>query len=441
MPEAWRDPLGLFVRSWQQYGDMVKAKAGPYDYYIVVDADAARHILVENAKNYVKSPSYRGLRVVLGNGLITSENDFWRRQRKLAQPAFHRDRLAGFVASMVSDTRSMLDRWSASDAAEPFDIHYEMMRLTFRIVGHTLFSIDLDAESQALGPVVEAALRCANEEATAIVPTPVWVPTVGHLRLARVLRRLDALVYKIVSERRKIAGTAAEPSDLLSMLMSARDEETREQMTDKQLRDEILTLALAGHETTANTMTWTFDLLSRHPDVARRLREEVQHVLGGRAPALADLPQLPFTKAVIEESMRLYPPVWAVERQAVGEDVVAGYRLPRGAVLGVCTYALHRHPRHFPNPEGFDPDRFMAGAEPRHRYAYIPFGAGPRMCIGNAMAMMEAQVVLAMVVQEQVLELVAGQAAEPVANVTLRPKAGVMMRRRPVRPPNPAACP
>lgn len=431
MPEAWRDPLAFFVQGWRRYGDVMKAKAGPYDYYAVVDADAAHHVLVENAKNYVKSPSYRGLRVVLGNGLVTSEGDFWRRQRRLAQPAFHRDRLAGFVAAMVSDTQAMLDRWAGQDPARPLDVHQEMSRLTFRIVGHTLFSVDLDADSEGLGPVVAAALRGANEEAMAIVPLPLWVPTLRHLRLQRVVRRLDELVYKIVGQRRRSGAIADEPGDLLSMLMSARDEETREQMTDAQLRDEVLTLLLAGHETTANALTWTLYLLSRHPDVARRLAGEVSEVLGGRAPELADLPKLPFTKAILEEAMRLYPPVWAVERRALGDDVVAGYRVRKGAIVGVCTYALHRHPRHWPNPEGFDPERFLAPrAEGRHRYAYIPFGAGPRSCIGIGMAMMEAQIVLAMVTQRARLELVAGQVVETEATVTLRPKAGVMMTRK-----------
>jgi cytochrome P450 len=387
---------------------------------------------VENAKNYVKSPSYRGLRAVLGNGLVTSEGDFWRRQRKLAQPAFHRERLAGFVSAMVSDTHAMLDRWGSHDPTQAMDVHHEMMRLTFRIVGHTLFSIDLDSDSEALGPVVAGAVRAANDEASSLLPLPLWVPTPGHVRISRIVRRLDELVFKIVGERRKVAGTAAEPNDLLTMLMSARDEETREQMTDRQLRDEVLTLVLAGHETTANLLTWTFYLLSRHPDIARRLGAEVRDVLGDRTPALADLPRLPLTKAILEESMRLYPPVWAVERRAVGDDTIAGYDVKKGAIVGICTYVLHRHPQHWENPEGFDPERFLPGrSEGRHRYAYIPFGAGPRMCIGNAMALMEAQIVLAMIAQRHRLELVAGQKVRYEPTVTLRPKEPVMMMLKP----------
>jgi cytochrome P450 len=402
----------------------------------VVDPDAVHRVLVENAKNYVKSPSYRGLRAVLGNGLVTSEGDFWRRQRKLAQPAFHRERLAGFVSAMVSDTEAMLERWAAHDPAEAFDVHHEMMRLTFRIVGHTLFSVDLDSESEELGPVVAAAVRAANDEASSLLPLPVWVPTPAHVRLSRIVRRLDGLVNGILAERRKVAGTPAEPNDLLTMLMSARDEETREQMTDKQLRDEVLTLALAGHETTANALTWTLYLLSRHPDVERRLFAEVSAVLGGRAPTLADLPRLPFTKAILEESMRLYPPVWAVERRALGDDVVGGYRIRKGSIVGICTYALHRHPRHWDNPEGFDPDRFLAAKDGggRHRWAYIPFGGGPRMCIGNNMAMMETQICLAMIAQRFRLDLVAGQRVEYEATVTLRPKHAVKMMLKPQLP-------
>jgi cytochrome P450 len=431
-PEAWKDPIAFFLRAWREYGDVVCSPEGPYSYFALVDADAARHVLVENAKNYVKSPSYRGLRAILGNGLVTSDGDFWRRQRKLAQPAFHRAKVAGFLGAMVADTEAMLARWATHDVSKPLDVQREMMRLNLRIVGHTLFSVDLDGESMELGPVVSEAVRSANDEATAVFPLPMWVPTPTHLRIQRVVKRLDDLVLTIVGERRRIIGTDRAPNDLLSMLMSAQDEETREQMTDRQLRDEVLTLALAGHETTASALTWTFYLLSKHPEIARRLGAEVDAVLGGRAPRLEDFARLPLTRAVIEESMRLYPPVWAVERRALGDDVLGGYHVPKGAIVGVVTYAIHRHPKHWDNPEGFDPDRFLAGrSEARHRYAYLPFGAGPRTCIGNGMAMMNAELVLAMVAQRYRLDLAAGEDVQKEATVTLRPKRAVPMLLRP----------
>lgn len=439
--EALRDPMRFFVSRWQQYGDVMGAPVGPYDYIAVTDPDAIHHMLVENPKNYEKSPNYRGLRVVLGNGLVTSEGEFWQRQRRLAQPAFHRERLASFRDSMVADTRDMLARWRSEDASlkeagalpRPLDMHREMTRLTFRIVGHTLFSVDLDAESEALGPVISAALEGANEMSTAVLPLPYWVPTPTHVRLRRAVARLDELVLRIIGERRAIAGTSQEPNDLLAMLMGARDEQTREQMTDRQLRDEVLTLVLAGHETTANLLSWTWYLLSRHPDFARRLQTEVRTVLGERPPSMEDLAQLKLTRAIIEESMRLFPPVWAFERRALADDVLGGYHVPKGALVGVCTYALHRHPDHWDNPEGFDPERFFPErAKGRHRFAYMPFGGGPRICIGNGFAMMEAQIIVAMMAQSYRLDLAAGHEVVPEATVTLRPKGGMLMTRRPL---------
>jgi cytochrome P450 len=426
--DAWRDPVGLLMRSWQSYGDVIGFKFGPFDYVALNDPDAIHHVLVENAKNYKKSRNYQGLKLVLGEGLLTSEGEAWRKQRKLAQPAFHRERLAGFAETMVADTQSMLDRWKRIDGT--FDVHDEMMKLTFRIVGRTLFSADVQEDADRIGPAVTQAIHHANDYAEAIVRWPQWIPTPSNIRFKKALAELDAMVLRIIADRRKPG--AEQPNDLLSMLMAAQDEETKAGMSDRQLRDEVMTLILAGHETTANLLSWTWYLLSSHPDVARRVRAEVDEVLGDRAPTIEDLPKLKLVKMVLEESMRLYPPAWAFERQAIDDDEIGGYRVAKKTIIGISPFLLHRHPRYWENPEGFDPERFSpARSEGRPKHAYLPFGGGARFCIGNGFAMMEAQIIVAMIARKHRLSLVPGHPIELDPTVTLRPKHGVRVTLEP----------
>ena len=425
--DAWKDPIALMMKAWREHGDVVAFKFGPFDYLFLNDIDAIHHVLVDNAKNYTKSRNYQGLKLVLGEGLITSEGETWRKQRKLIQPAFHRERLAGFARSMVSDTEAMLARWETR-GAEAFDVHGEMMRLTFRIVGRTLFSADVEADADRIGPAVTAAMHHADDYAEALVRVPQWLPTPSNLRFKRSMRALDDLVLRIIAERRRQAwgGAETQPNDLLAMLMAAHDDETTAGMSDRQLRDEVMTLILAGHETTANLLSWTWYLLSSHPDVARRVRAEVDEVLGDRAPTVDDLPKLRLVKMVVEESMRLFPPAWAFERQAVEDDELAGYRVKKGTIIGVSPYMLHRHPRFWENPEGFDPERFSPErSEGRPKYAYLPFGGGPRFCVGNAFAMMEAQIIVAMIARKHRLALVPGHPIALDPRITLRPRHGV----------------
>jgi cytochrome P450 len=438
---AWRDPLTLFMQSRDRYGDVVRFKFGPFQYYLVNDPDVVKHVLVDNPKGYTKSRNYLGLKVVLGEGLLTSEGDHWRRQRKLAQPAFHRDKLAGFATSMSKATRDMLTRWTSEGAESSFDIHVEMMRLTFRIVGLTLFSSDVDGDAKDVGHALEVAMHWANDYAESMIRVPPYIPTPGNVRFKRAKKTLDDVVFRLIADRRAEAAKSGDfGGDLLGMLMAATEEPdpnaassvARAGMDDQQLRDEIITMILAGHETTANLLSWTFSLLSKHPDVERRVREEARRVLGDRDPVLEDVRSLEYTKMVLEEALRLYPPAWVFERQAIAPDTLGGYAIEPGAIIGLCPYVLHRHPDHWENPEGFDPERFRPErAEKRPRYAYLPFGGGPRTCVGNHFAMMEAQILLAMIVREQRLEL---EPSHPVVLdpvITLRPKHGIKVRRRP----------
>jgi cytochrome P450 len=440
---AWRDPLGLFLESRARYGDVVRFKFGPFQYYLVNDPNVVKHVLVDNPKAYTKSRNYLGLKVVLGEGLLTSEGAHWRRQRKLTQPAFHRDKLAGFADQMAMATRDMLTRWKAEDADGArgngsFCIHAEMMRLTFRVVGLTLFSSDVDGDAKGVGQALEVAMHWANDHAESMIRIPPYIPTPANVRFKRAKQTLDGVVFRIIAERRIEAQKTGDfGSDLLGMLMAATEEPdvgggASTGMDDQQLRDEIITMILAGHETTANLLSWTFHLLSKHPDVERRVREEAQRVLGDRDPVLEDVKALEYTRMVLEEGLRLYPPAWVFERQAVTADTLGPYAIEPGAIIGLCPYVLHRHPDHWENPEGFDPERFRPEhAEKRPRYAYLPFGGGPRTCVGNHFAMMEAQILLAMIVREHRLELDPSHPVVVDPVITLRPKHGIRVRRRP----------
>ena len=422
--DAWRDPIALLLDSALRFGPMVGLKIGPFRYILVGDPEGIRRVLVDNPQNYTKSRNYDGIKLVLGRGLLTSEGDLWRRQRKLIQPAFHRDRLATFATVMAEETGAMLDRWAPLAAERrAVDVHAEMMGLTLRIVASTFFGADVARHTAAVAGALDTVVHFADEYVKQIVRLPVGVPTPRNIRFRRAVATLDGVLQSIKKERRRRAGDA----DLLAMLMEARDE-SGERMSDAQIRDELMTLILAGHETTANALSWTFYLLSRHPEAERRVFAEVTEVLGDRAPTPEDLPKLRYTTMVIQESMRLYPPAWAFERAAIGDDEVAGYHVPAGTMLIFCPFTLHRDPALWDNPEGFEPERFSPErAAARPRYAYLPFGGGPRHCIGNGFAMMEVQIILAMVVQRCRLWLVPGHPVEMDPLITLRPRGGVRM--------------
>lgn len=427
LPEMWRAPLRLLMTAALGYGDVVRLRMGPRVAYLLTHPDHIKHVLQENYRNYPKSVMYRKLYPLVGRGLLTSEGDFWRRQRRLIQPGFQRERLAAFVPVMTDTTEAMLARWKAyADSGQPLDVAAEMMRLALAIVGRTLFSTDVSGEAEAVREALTFALARIDRRVTALVSWPERLPTPANRRFQRAIRTLDDIVYRMIDERRRRADG---PADLLSMLVGARggaDDGAAEGMTDTQLRDEVMTLMLAGHETTANALAWTWYLLSTHPGVQRRMGSELAEVLGGRAPTYEDLPKLSYTTRVIQESMRLYPPVWIIDRNAVEDDEIDGYPIPAGAFVILSPYVTHRLPSLWENPEGFDPERF--GEEPsagRPRFAYFPFGGGPRLCIGNHFAMMETQLVVATVAQRYRLDLVPGQLVRPEPRITLRPREGV----------------
>ena len=443
--EMRKDVLSMFMRGLQDYGDTVRFRFGPFDFVTIHRPEDIRAVLLERVEDFPKSPSYDGLRLVVGEGLLTSSGSFWKRQRKLATPAFHHKRLVEFCETMVRCSSEQADAWDAEVEAAGdrgqregvvVDVHEQMLALTFRIVGLTLFSTELSGHAGAMGPALETVLEHANHVVTTMFLTPpAWVPTPRNLRFRRALETVDKIVLDIISARRQAVERGEDPgSDLLGMLMAATDETGSERMTDAELRDEVTTLVLAGHETTAQTLTWTAMLLSQHPEVERKVLAEIAEVCGDRPPSFADLKALAYTGQVVDESMRLYPPAWLFERQARVDCELGGYRIPAHTMIAVCPWTLHRHPDFWDNPEGFDPDRFSPErVAERPRYAYLPFGGGPRQCIGTNFALYEAKLVLATLLQRYRFELLPGQDLRPDAAVTLRPAHGMKMRLRPRR--------
>ena len=388
--------------------------------YLLSDPGLIEYVLVENNRIFTKTKILKRNRRLLGDGLLTSEGAFWRRQRRLAQPAFHRKRIAAYGEVMVAFTKRSLEAWRDG---QTIDIHEEMMHLTLEIVAKCLFDADVGSRATDVGKAMKVALEDFSSQRR-LVRIPKGVPTPHNIRFEMAARRLDEIVRTIIEDRRK---SDEDRGDLLSMLMLAEDEDG-ERMTDRQLRDEVMTLFLAGHETTANALSWTLWLLSLNPEVERELTEELARVLDGRPPTMSDLPDLPCVERVVKESMRLYPPAWVVGREAIAECEVGGYRMPAGTTALMSQWVMHRDPHYHENPERFDPDRWTAEyAKALPRFAYFPFGGGPRQCIGAGFAMAEACLILATVAQRFRLDLAPGQRVEPYASITLRPKEGIRM--------------
>ncbi len=420
-----KDPVGMFMQAGR-LGEIVHLHFPARTAHLLTRSEHIKQVFVDNHKNYGKQTrGYAVLRVGLGNGLLTSEGEFWKRQRRIAQPTFHHGRIAGFGRTMTDCTESMLEQWSTRRTGAPLDLAAEMMALTLKIVGFCLMSTDLSDESDRVAGALSQLLHLTVDRITRPLAPPMFVPTPKNRAYKKAIGALDSVVFDIIRERR---GLDEEHHDLLDMLMRAKDEETGEVMTDRQLRDEVLTLVLAGHETTANALSWTFFLLSRNPAARARLEQEVDAVLGDRTPGLEDLPSLRYTDAVIKESMRLFPPAWLTARSALEDDEIGGVAIPKGSMVFLSPYVTQRLPCYFENPEGFFPERFLdPKIEELPKYAYFPFGGGPRVCIGNGFAMMEAKLLLAHIARRWRLDLVPGHPVVPEAVVTLRPKYGLQM--------------
>jgi cytochrome P450 len=433
--ERREQPLQLFTRAHAEHGDFVRLRMGPtISLLSLAGPELVKHVLVDHADRYGKPPALmKDLYPLLGNGLFTSDGDFWKRQRRLMQPAFHKERLAALTSTLVDATQQMLARWGARpSASEPLDVASEMMRITLGIVGRALFSTDVSGTTDRVGQALTLAISETNRRLLSLgLRAPDFLPTARNRAFRHAVSTLDAMVLDVISRRRS---GQTQGDDLLATLMAAQDADTGERMSDTQLRDEAMTLFLAGHETTAAGLSWMWHLLAQHPEVEARARAEVDTVLGGRAPTAEDIPRLRYVTWLFEEALRLYPPAWVIGRQPVKEDELAGVHIPASArvIIVISVYALHRNPRLWPEPERFDPERFSPErSASRPRLAYIPFGAGQRLCIGNQLALMEATVITALVLQRFRLRSLPGHTVEPEPLVTIRPKGGLPMLLEP----------
>ena len=422
-----KDPLRFLVDAMHRNERIVQIRLVNRATYLVFRAEDIKHVLQENNRNYVKSDAYKGIQLFLGNGLLNSEGDFWRRQRKLAQPAFHRQRLALLTEQMNRATLGMLGRWKQLALTQPLNVSEEMMKLTLEIVSESLFSTDVKHHLNHLSDSLTTIIEYAYESVFSYVPIPLRFPTPRNVKFKRSVKHVERLIYEVIDGRRN--AKPGDHLDLLGMLMEAQDEETGERMNPRQLRDEVTTIFMAGHETTANAMAWAFYLMAKHPEVAHRVRWEVSEVLGTQVPTYENVRELKYTLQVIQETLRLYPPAWIIGRKAIAPDQIGDYPIPAGAPILISPYAVHRNPEYWPNPDAFDPDNFLPEQEKqRPTYAYFPFGGGPRLCIGNNFALMEMQVILALTLRQFDFQLTGNQDVVPEPLITLRPKDGLRIK-------------
>jgi cytochrome P450 len=427
--------LAFYTRCQRDYGDVVSYRVGPRRHILLNDPDLIEEVLVAQNRNFIKHYAFRLLRPVLGNGVLLSDGDFWLRQRRLMQPAFGRRQIDGFVPIIVELTARLLDTWRDGQAR---DLHDDMTKLALDIVSKTLLDVEAGDKSAEVSRAVDGIMQDFNSRFQSALPLPFWLPAPRNRRLRAHVRLLDGVIHGIIQQRR---GETRERGDLLSLLMRARDEEDQTGMTDAQLRDEAMNLFLAGHETTANLLSWTWYLLATHPEVEGRLLAELAGVLAGRLPTAADVPKLHYTEQVVLETLRLYPPAYATGREALGDCMLGGYRIHRGMTVILSQWVMHRHPKYFERPDEFDPDRWrscseaggQSGKADGHdellkrlpKYAYFPFGGGPRICIGNSFAMLEAMLAVATVIPRYGFTLAAQPPVETWPSVTLRPRHGI----------------
>lgn len=433
MNEFASDALGFILRL-RAHGDIVRVRFGPFYMYFVNHPDAAREVLVTDARHYDKPfITKQVLSDSAGKGLFTNDGEPWKRQRKLVSPAFHTQRIAAYADVMVDYAQRMTSHWSEG---KPLDIEHEMTALTMSIVSKTLFNVDIADETSELGETITTVLSVINKRFNRLIALPRWLPVKENREMRAGLAKLNGIIDSFIGEWRR---TGEDRGDLLSMLLMAQDDDDGSGMSDQQVHDEAVTLFVAGHETTAMTLIWVWYLLSQHPDIEARLHAELAAVLGGRAPTFADLDKLVYTEMVVKEALRLYPPAWAISRGANQDTTLGGYPVKQGMSVMINVYGMHRDARFFADPERFDPERFRPENE-KHiaKYAYIPFGAGPRVCIGNSFAMMEATLIVATLAQRFTLSHAPGHVAEPERVFTLRPKYGMDMIahvRQPVTEP------
>ena len=424
LPEMVRDMLGLFTNTAREYGGIAQFKLLNKNYLLVTNPDYVKYILQDNYKNYIRGRSVETGRVLLGNGLPLIDGDFWLRERRMLQPAFHRERLGKLADTAANVVNSFMQGWEEKARRDQtLDMDDEMMRLTLTVIIKSMFSADIDGQIQALSHAFNVASKFMLWRSQQMWAPPLSVPVPRNVEYNRAFKILNETIYPLIADARKNP-----KDDLLGLMLEMRDADTGEGMSDQQARDEVVTIFFAGHETSAATMAWAFYLLSGHPEIEERMRDEVNSVLNGRTPTFAELPKLSYMQQVLNEVLRLYPAAYLFAREAVVDDAIDGYPVPVGTLIFLTPYITHRDPKYWPEPEAFDPNRFspeQVAARPRH--VYYPFGEGPHLCIGNNFAMMEMQLILTMALQRFRLKLVPNHPIALKPEATLRPKYGMKM--------------
>jgi cytochrome P450 len=418
-PLGSTDPLGVYTRWARQYGDIFYYRVFSRHIYFLNHPDLIEHVLVTNYQSFIKGEALQSNRRIFGNGLLTNDGDSWLQQRHLIQPAFHRDRIESYGDTMVAYTERMMAAWHDGEVR---DIHRDMMRLALEIVAKVLFNVEVTADTDRIAGALNTFMELGSRGRMLLPPILRLLPTADNFRYRRAARQLDDIVYGLIHRRRLDVEIA---DDLLSGLLQAQAI-GRRAMSDEQLRDEVMTLLLAGHETTAVSLSWTWYLLAQYPEVEKKLWSELRAVLNGRSPRVQDLSRLPYTERVVKEAMRLYPPAWAIVRNSLKDCDLGGYRVPAGATVMMSQWVMHRDPRYYDQPEQFNPDRWLEGrAKGASKFTYFPFGGGPRTCIGASFATMEGVLVLAAIAQSYQVRVVQDCPVEPLPTITLRPRRGI----------------
>lgn len=420
-----RDPLQFLRTSAKAYGEIAHLRFGPKRHvYLLTNPDHIKEVLVSKQAHFRKGKGLQVARAVVGDGILTSEGEKHMRQRRLMQPAFHRERIAAYGGAMVRQGVELMREWKDGEVR---DIHHDMMKVTLAIITETMFGRSVKEGADEIGHAIDIGLRYVANKASSFIDVPLSVPTRSNREFLESNETLDKTIYALIEERRSSGQTG---NDLLGMLLAARDEDDGKGMTDEQVRDEVMTIFVAGHETTANTMSWIFYLLATHPEAEQKLHDELFSVLGDNLPTVEDIPQLTYTNLIVQETLRLYPAAWTINREVVEPVEIGGHTYQPGDTLMMSQYVMHRDARFYEEPDSFRPERFAGDLLKRiPAYAYFPFGGGPRICIGNNFALMEAALLLATIAQRYRMRLTSpDQVVEPEPLVTLRPKNGLPMR-------------
>lgn len=423
------NPLNFIIDMEKKYPGVVHWKFLHINIVHLNHPELVRFVLQTNQKQYIKSRMYNQLKLLLGKGLVTSEGELWKQQRKLIQPSFHKQHINNLFHEMLNCANEMIADWKTiANNGGKIDFAEEMNKVTLHIIGKTMLSTDFRTEFKSVGNTLTYLLKALEKRVLRGVNFPTWVPTSENIEFKNKVKVLDNIIYKLISDRNK---TSSEKHDLLDMLMQSRYQDTGEPMPVNLLRDELMTVFLAGHETTATALMWTFFLLTQHPEVFQKLKTEVKEVLGDGELTFEHLSQLKYTKACINESMRLYPPVWLIGRMATEDNMVGDYLIKKGTNVLISPYIVHRNPNYWKDPEVFEPERWdTEQVKQMDKYAYFPFAAGPRMCIGNNFALLEADIILAKVIQQFDIEYIGNSAPEMDPTLTLRVKNGMPMQIR-----------